>query len=539
MSGMKWALIALAVVVALVVVAVLAVPYLVDMPRVQAAIAGQVSTALGRPVKFSGLSVRVLPLPSVVLRDLEIGEDPAFGTDPFLRLDSGALRLKVGPLLRGRVEFGELVLRKPVIAVVQNPDGRLNVATLGAAAEAKTPPPPARDAPGAPTSSPMALPVSSVRIEDGVVSYLVRGASGGGPRYRVEELDLRLTGTPSQLTFRADGQLMPGRLALRLSDGQIALNGKMLTEAPLRGTLALDGRDITELVAAAAGPSPAIGGGLQGKLALGGTVGAPTAAGEVELTKLSVTQTQPGCPDPKTRTLTLPAVKTNVTYKDGQLTGRPLTTSLGGGTVTTQLLATLGGGVRVQLSDLAIRAVPVETVLVDFLCQGYAVTGPMDLTGGLSFQATDLLGTLSGPGTLKIGPGKVVGPQALALVSTVVKVGGAASALLGADVPELGDAPLDYDSITATYQITNGVLTTRDLRYASRAMQISAAGDYGLATGRVNMDVTIQHRRGQLQARVSGDAARPSIRVNPAATLRDVDPEKVERGLRDLLRRFR
>ena len=228
-----------------------------------------------------------------------------------------------------------------------------------------------------------------------------------------------------------------------------------------------------------------------------------------------------------------------VTYKDGQLTGRPLTTSLGGGTATTQLLATLGGGVRVQLSDLAIRAVPVETVLVDFLCQGYAVTGAIDLTGGLSFQATDLLGTLSGPGTLKIGPGKVVGPQALALISTVVKVGGAASALLGADIPELGDAPLDYDSITATYQITNGVLTTRDLRYASRAMQISAAGDYGLATGRVNMDVTIQHRRGQLQARVSGDAARPSIRVNPAATLRDVDPEKVERGLRDLLRRFR
>ena len=335
MSGMKWALIVVAVVVALVVVAVLAVPYLVDMPRVQAAIAGQVSTALGRPVKFSGLSVRVLPLPSVVLRDLEIGEDPAFGTDPFLRLDSGALRLKVGPLLRGRLEFGELVLRKPVIAVVQNPDGRLNVATLGAAAEAKTPPPPARDAPGAPTSSPMALPVSSVRIEDGVVSYLVRGASGAGPRYRVEELDLRLTGTPSQLAFRADGQLMPGRLALRLRDGQIALNGKPLTEAPLRGTLALDGRDITELVAAAAGPSPAIGGSLQGTLALGGTVGAPTAAGDVELTKLSVTQTQPGCPDPKTRTLTLPAVKTTVTYKDGQLTGRPLTTSLGGGTATT------------------------------------------------------------------------------------------------------------------------------------------------------------------------------------------------------------
>lgn len=539
MRAMKWALIAVAALVVLIVVALVAVPYLVDTPRVQAMIAGQASAALGRPVKFSAVSVRVLPLPSVVLRGLEVAEDPAFGQDPFLRLETGLLRLRLGPLLRGQVEFGELVLRRPVMTVIQNPDGRLNVATLGAASSAKAPPSPPSDAPPAPPSAPMALPASSVRIDDGTVVYVARAAGAAASRYQVEGLDLRLTGTPSEVAFRGEGRLMPGRVALRLNEGVIALDGKALTAAPLRGTLVLDGPDITELVAAAAGPTPAVSGGLRGSLALGGTVGSPTAAGDVELSKLSVTQTNPGCPEPKTRSLTLPAVKIPLAYKDNQVTGRPVTTSLGGGTVTSQLLVTLDGGARVQLSQLAISAVPVETVLVDFLCQGYAVTGPMHLTGGLSFRAADPLNTLSGPGTVKIGPGKVVGPQALALVSTVVRVGGAASALLGADVPDLRNEPLDYDSITGTYQLTNGVLATRDLRVTSRTVQIGAAGDYGLATGRVNMDVTIQHRRGQLQAKVTGDAASPSVRVNPAGLLRDVDPQKVERGLQDLLRRFR
>lgn len=535
---MKWALIAVAAVVVLIVVVLVAVPYLVDTPRVQGMIASQASAALGRPVKFSAVSVRALPLPSVVLRDLEVAEDPAFGQEPFLRLETGQLRLKLGPLLRGQVEFGELVLRRPVITVVQNAEGRLNVATLGASPSKPAGPSP-KDTSPAPASAPMALPASSVRIDEGTLVYVMQGAGAAATRYQVEALDLRLAGTPSEVTFRGDGRLVPGQIALTLKDGAIALDGKALTSAPLRGTLALDGRDIRELVAAAAGPTPAVSGGLRGSLALGGTVGSPTAAGDVELSKLTVTQTNPGCPEPKTRSLTLPSVTVPLRYKESQVSGRPVTTSLGGGAVTANLVVTLDDGARVQLSDLAMKAVPVETVLVDFLCQGYAVTGPMQLTGGLSFQAADLLNTLSGPGTVKIGPGKVVGPQALALVSTVVRVGGAASALLGADVPDLGNEPLNYDSITGTYQLTNGVLTTRDLRMTSRAIQIRAAGDYGLATGRVNMDVTVEHRRGQLQAKITGDAASPSVRVNPAGLLRDVDPQKVERGLQDLLRRFR
>jgi hypothetical protein len=290
----------------------------------------------------------------------------------------------------------------------------------------------------------------------------------------------------------------------------------------------------------AVGPTPALGGAVSGQLALGGTVGAPTASGNVELSRLTATQTNPQCPEPQRRTLTVPTVKLALGWQDERLTSRPLTATLDGGTVTTQVTVTLDQGVRVQLADLGIKALPLERVLVDYLCQGYAITGPLDLTGALSFVAADMWNTLSGPGTLRAGPGKVVGPQALALASGVVRVGGAISSALDADVPAIASgSPLEFESITGTYRVTNGVLTTRDLLYTSKPMKVAVAGEYGLANGRMNLDMVITHGRGELKARVTGSAASPSIRVDPATILRGVDPGKVEKGLGELLKRIR
>jgi hypothetical protein len=325
-----------------------------------------------------------------------------------------------------------------------------------------------------------------------------------------------------------------------MSDGVIALAGvRSLTDAALRGKVAIDGKDVAPLAAAAAGPNPAVGGAVRGALALGGTVGDPTASGDVELSNLTVTQSNPQCPGPRRRTLTVPTVKLNAAWQEQRLVARPMTATLGGGTVTTQLTVMLGGGVRVQMADLGIKALPLEKVLVDYLCQGYAITGPLDLTGGLSFDARDVLNTLSGPGQLQVGAGRVVGSQALALIGSVVRVGGAISSILSADLPSrVFESPLEFDSITGTYTLANGVATTRDLLYSSRAMKVAIAGDYALATSRMNLDMTISHGRGEVKARVTGTTASPSIRVSPASVLRDVDPKKTEKTIKDLLKRF-
>jgi len=537
--ALKWLVGVVAALVLVVVAALIAVPFLVDTPRVQALIASNASQALGRPVKFRSMSISVLPLPAVALHGLEIAEDPQFGTTPFVQLETGKVRLKLGPLLTGRVELGDIELKKPVITVVQAADGRMNISTLGTGAREPKPGERPPRGGGGGTGAAGAL-ASKISIDHGTVAYIAHAKGGVTSQYRVEDLDLTLTGGGPQIAFKSDFKVKPGDLAVKVADGQVALNGgKPLTDAQLRGVVTIDGKDIGDLAKNALGPTPVFGGALKGKLALSGTLGAPAVSGDIEVTKPSVTQGQPTCPEPKRRTLTLGTLKLNAGYRDQVLASRPLTTSLGEGTITGQLSLSLGPGMRTQISDLGIKAVPLEKVLVDYLCEGYAITGPLDLAGGATFSAQDLWHTLSGPGTLKIGHGKVVGRQALALLSGIVRVGGAVSALLSNDLPNLGDSPLEFESITGTYQIVNGVITTRDLLYTSKPMKVAIAGSFGFATRNMDLDMTISHGRGDLKAKVTGNASSPSIRVNPATILRDVDKGKIDKGLGDLLKKIK
>jgi len=537
--ALKWLVGLGAVVVLLLVVAAIALPRLVDTPRVQAMIAGSAAQAIGRPVKFESLSVGLFPLPSIGLHKLEVAEDPQFGTAPFLALETGRIYLKLRPLLGGRVEFGDITLERPRISLIRSADGRLNVASLAPASETRNASRPGRSSGGAGGAA--AAVVSRVKIDKGFITYVGRGKGEAPTPYRVEDLDLTLTGQGTQLSFTGALRVKPGDLAVKLADGMVALDGaKAVLDAPVRAWVSIEGKDIEQLVAAAAGPTPTIAGPIKGDFGLGGTLGTPRVSGNVELASPRVTQTNAACPEPKRRTLSLGPLKLAGASWDGRFQSRPTTTSIGSGTISTNLTATLDRGVHVQLGDLAIRALPVEKILVDFICQGYAVAGPLDLTGALSTSATDLLNTLGGSGQLRLGPGKVVGPQALALIGTLTQIAGAVSSALAADVPTaLTSAPTDFDSITGTYQITNGVVTTSDLLYSSRAMKVGVAGDYGLATGRMNLDLRVNYGRGEVRAKLSGHAASPSIRVDPTSIGGDVSREKIEGGIQDLLKRFR
>jgi AsmA protein len=533
-----WIAVAVAAIVVLVLVALVAVPFLVDTPRIQALIANTASQALGRPVKFAGVSVSVFPRPAVVLRDLEVAEDPAFGTAPFLKLERAEVRLRFWPLLLLRVELGDFVLKEPVISLVQASDGRWNIASLGAGADGR---PASRPRPGAGGSTGAAAVIASrVRIEDGVVAYESR-ASPQAQRYRVEAVDLTLTPTPGPLAFRGNATIKPGDLVFTISDGSVGLDAaRALTEAPVRGTVALEGKDIRELVAAALGPEPVISGGLTGTLALGGTVGKLRAQGDVELSSPTVTQTHPQCPEPKRRSLALGPLKLRLTYEEPRLAARPVTTSIVRGTITTNLVLTLDQGMGLELADLAIKAVPAEKVLVDFLCQGYAVSGPLDHSGSATARLNQLRTTLNGKGQVHVGPGKVVGSQALALLNNVIRLGGAVESVLSREVPRdaLASA-LDYDSITATYTITNGVVATRDLRLSGRALKASAVGTYALASGALNIDLTVAASRRELRARVTGTAAAPKISIAAGSLLREGEKRRLEEGLKDILRKLR
>lgn len=533
---MKWVLGVLAAIVLLAVAAVLLLPVLVDTPRVQALVADAASQALGRSVRFGGLSVVILPRPAVELRDLEIAEDPSFARDAFVTLERGRLRLRLRPLLTGRLEFAEVVLTRPRISLVQRADGRWNVATLGAVPDGGAPTRPAAGGrPGAAAGGVAALG-SRLRIEDGLVTSTARGTAG---RYRLEHVDLTLEARGTTLVADGRARLAPGELSVRLSEASLALaGGRPLAAAALAGRLVVEGRDIGALVAAGGTGGPVVSAPVRAVFTLRGTAGAPRAAGPVELAGVTVTRTDPRCGEPARRTLRLGRLTAEAAWDGARATARGVRTSVGGGTLAGNVTVSLAPEVRVAVTDLEVRGVEASAVLVDFLCQGYAVRGPVDLSGALAFRTADVLGSLTGSGRLRVGPGKVVGAQALALLSTAARVGGAASALAGAELsPSLAAAPTEFDAITGTYTAADGVVTTRDLVYASRSLTAAVAGRYALPSGRLDLDVTLRRGQGTLGARVTGTAQAPVVRPTRVPALPGVSSESAA-GLGELLKLF-
>lgn len=533
---MKWLLSIVGVLVALAIVALAAVPYLVDLPQIQAYVAQSAAHALGRPVTFSALSLSVLPLPAVVLKDLRVAEDPRFGHTPFLQVGEGRFRLRLAPLLSRRVEFAELMLERPRVELIQNGAGQWNVASLGASASGGSAP--AKGAGrGAGAAAPLPV-ISRLRIVDGALHYQVHPKQGRAVDYRVEGVKLDVHGLGGGAAIGIDGEarVNPGAVLLKL-DGALSppLGGGSLAAAPVKADISLEARDMAGLTGFLLGPSPALGGPVKGQLALTGTLGRFALQGELDSARLTLTERRPRCPPPEMRRLTLESVRFPLHYDPARLTSLPLRAGLSGGSLSVALTLAWEPMPLLSLKEITIKALPLAAVLVDYLCEGYAVSGPLDLTGEVSGRPGDFLRTLNGHGQLKIGAGKVVGPAALALLGGVVRLGGALSSVLNVDLPlSLFSSPLDFESITATYKIAGGRLSTQDFLYTSKRMTVAGVGEYGLADGRLNFDLAMRHGRGEIKARLTGTAASPSIRVIPGTILR-TDPGKIPGGLQKFL----
>jgi AsmA protein len=534
----KWLLVGLIALLVLVVGALLAVPMLLDTPAMQAYVQQTASHALGRPVKFGKVSISALPLPSVRLRQLEVAEDPAFGAGPFVTVGRGRLRIRLRPLLQGRVELADLTLDDARIHVVEDAGGRLNVATLGpSGAPAPTAPPP-RVGGGRPSPATAGgVLLSRVRITNSAVEYQKLVASGTTPApLTLDRIDVTLAqGTVGEPLKIAGSAQAPGGIKLTITEGTLsAAPGRSLTDGQVRATVDVEGHDVRE-AAAALVPAPSLSGPIKGRLQVSGTAAKLTATGAVAFERLTVAQSSPRCPDPKPRSLVLDDVRMPLLYTPAQLESQAVQTKAAKGTVAFHLVMALAPSRTVTLRDIQVKGLQLEPVLVDYLCQRDAVTGPLDLTGELSLRLPEGLPTLGGAGRLAIGAGRVVGPDLLNAVNRALALTDIVSAATGQGPrgrPGAG-SPLNFDSITATYRIANGLLRTDDLLYVARDVRVTGAGTYGVADGRIAMDVTVAQGSNRVKARVAGGPGNLSI---VPTDLRVKEPKDLRKTLDRLLR---
>ena len=89
---------------------------------------------VGRPIEVGAIVPSWWPL-GVRLHDVTIGEDAAFGTEPFLRAEGVVMGVRPWPLIHGRIEAAGVTLDRPRLSLVRDRSARWNVESLGLAAD--------------------------------------------------------------------------------------------------------------------------------------------------------------------------------------------------------------------------------------------------------------------------------------------------------------------------------------------------------------------------------------------------------------------
>ena len=82
--------------------------------------------ALGREVRLGSLDIDPGWTTTVRVTDLRVANAEWGEADHFVTLDEGEVAVKVWPLITGRIELPEIVLREPVIALEKDAEGRVN-----------------------------------------------------------------------------------------------------------------------------------------------------------------------------------------------------------------------------------------------------------------------------------------------------------------------------------------------------------------------------------------------------------------------------
>src|SRR5262245_19929780 len=216
---------------------ILALPFLIDLNKYQDQYKPLIEDALNRKIQLQDIRLTIWPRIGARVNGFAVLDDPAFGPDPFTSLTSLDVGVNLMRLLGGKVEVEDFTLRDPVITVIKNKNGVLNVSTIGRAGVA-LPKTPSR-APIPSTEGPLKilalLAVDRVSLAGGKLIY--RDLSAAQPtEYVLQDLELllqsiRLGHTPS-LHFRT--LVQPFSLPVTL-DG---------TFGPLKETTDIDAIDL-------------------------------------------------------------------------------------------------------------------------------------------------------------------------------------------------------------------------------------------------------------------------------------------------------
>jgi AsmA protein len=248
------------VVIALVVLiaAVIALPFIIDVNQFRPQIESKLSNALGRQVKAGNLKLSLLS-GSVEVSDLSISDDPSFSRSPFVTTKSLQVGVELKPLILSKaVRITGISLQNPAITLIRSASGRWNFSNLGSgesSAESKR----------STGFSGSDIAIKELKITGGKVTMVRSGAGAKASVYDNVEATISNLSFASAFPFTVTASL-PGSGSFKLEGSAGPINPTDMLLTPVSAQLTVKHFDLI----ASGFVSP--GSGLAGLFDFGGTV---------------------------------------------------------------------------------------------------------------------------------------------------------------------------------------------------------------------------------------------------------------------------
>jgi AsmA protein len=213
---MSRALKVVGIVVAVLIVVVVAVPFLINVNSFRPRIESELSTALGRQVSVGNLHLSLLS-GSVAADDLSIADDPAFNKEPFIRAKALNVGVELIPLITSKtLHITNITLDQPQVSLLRSATGKWNFSSLGTSdAKAET----TKNTSNAPESSANPnLSISKLNVKDGRITVGNANSSAKPHVYDNLDIGVQTFSFTSQFPFTLTANLPGG--------GNVGLEGK-------------------------------------------------------------------------------------------------------------------------------------------------------------------------------------------------------------------------------------------------------------------------------------------------------------------------
>ncbi|MGA7295350.1 MAG: AsmA family protein [Terriglobales bacterium] len=229
------------IVAAVLIVIIIALPFLINVNSFRPQIESNLSSALGRQVKVGNLGLSVLS-GSVEAEQLSIADDPKFSNAPFIQAKALKVGVELLPLIFSkRLDVTRIVIDHPEIILLRDRDGVWNFSSLGSQAAAQPAQTTGNKASGAPTN----VSVGQLDLTDGTITL---GSTTGKRKpvvYQKVNVQVRNFSFAGSFPVVVSAEL-PGGGSLKLDGTAGPINSTDTTLTPLTAKVSLHKLDLSQ-----------------------------------------------------------------------------------------------------------------------------------------------------------------------------------------------------------------------------------------------------------------------------------------------------